>query len=56
VAVIMGDPLQEETILRAARDLLGPLKAPRAVIWRETWPELASGKTNLTQLQAEVGL
>lgn len=56
VAVIMGDAAQEEAILRAARDLLGPLKAPREVIWRETWPELASGKTNLTQLQAEVGL
>lgn len=56
VAVMLGDPGQEAAILRAARDLLGPLKAPRAVIWRETWPELASGKTNLTQLQAEVGL
>jgi hypothetical protein len=29
---------------------------PRAVIWREAWPETASGKVDLTRLAAEVGL
>lgn len=56
VAVMMGDAAREEEILRAARARLGPLKAPKAVIWREDWPELASGKTDLTRLAAEAGL
>ena len=56
VAVLQGDPSQEVAILRAARARLGPLKMPRAVIWREAWPETASGKVDLTRLAAEVGL
>jgi long-chain acyl-CoA synthetase len=56
VAVLEGDPAQEAAILRATRARLGPLKMPRAVIWRETWPETASGKVDLTRLAAEVGL
>lgn len=56
VAVLQGDPAQEAAILRAARARLGPLKMPRAVIWREAWPETASGKVDLTRLAAEVGL
>lgn len=56
VAVMMGDAGREEEILRAARARLGPLKAPRAVVWRQDWPELASGKTDLTRLAAEAGL
>ncbi len=56
VAVLQGDPAQEAAILQAARARLGPLKMPRAVIWREAWPETASGKVDLTRLAAEVGL
>lgn len=56
VAVAMGDPAQEEAILKAARQTLGPMKAPRAVIWRDDWPELASGKPDLTRIAGEAGL
>lgn len=56
VAVMQGDPAQEAEILRAARARLGALKAPRAVIWRADWPELASGKPDLTRIAAEAGL
>ncbi len=52
VAVVMGDIEQEDAILRACRAHLGPLKAPRAVIWRGDWPVLASGKTDLRALEA----
>lgn len=52
VAVVMGDGAQEAAILRACRAHLGPLKAPRAVIWRGDWPVLASGKTDLRALEA----
>ncbi len=52
VAVIMGDAAQEPAILRACRTHLGPLKSPRAVIWRSDWPMLASGKTDLRALEA----
>lgn len=50
VAVCRGDAAQEAAILRAARAQLGPLKAPKAVIWRQDWPELASGKTDLAAI------
>lgn len=56
VAVIQGDRAQEAAILNAARDRLGPLKMPRAVIWRDDWPETPSGKSDLTRLAAEAGL
>lgn len=56
VAVLQGDPSEEAVILRAARARLGPMKMPRAVIWRDAWPETASGKVDLTRLAAEVGL
>ena len=29
---------------------LGPLKAPRRVVWRQDWPVMASGKTDLAAL------
>ncbi|MEY4698509.1 MAG: hypothetical protein RIT14_2937 [Pseudomonadota bacterium] len=54
LAVLQGDPAQEAAILRAARARFGPLVAPRAVVWRRHWPELASGKTDLARLQIEV--
>jgi long-chain acyl-CoA synthetase len=50
VAVCQGDAAQEGAILRAARRELGALKAPKAVIWRQDWPELASGKTDLAAI------
>lgn len=56
VAVIMGDAAREADILRAARARLGALKAPKAVIWRAEWPELPSGKADLTRIAAEAGL
>lgn len=56
VAVLQGDQAEEAAILRAARERLGPLKTPRAVIWRVDWPETPSGKVDLTRLAAEVGL
>lgn len=56
VAVLHGDRAEEGAILRAARARLGPLKAPRAVIWRTDWPVLPSGKADLTRIAAEAGL
>ncbi|MCC6864109.1 MAG: AMP-binding protein [Rhodobacteraceae bacterium] len=56
VAVVQGDQSCEAALLKAGRDRFGPLKAPRAIIWREEWPMLASGKSDLVRLQAEVGL
>ena len=53
VAVLQGNPGQEAAILRALRDRLGTLKAPRRVIWRQVWPVMPSGKTDLAAL-AEV--
>jgi long-chain acyl-CoA synthetase len=55
VAVCTGDPAAEGDVLRACRDRLGPLKAPRAVIWRADWPVLASGKTDLSRIAADLG-
>lgn len=56
VAVMMGDASCETDILRAARARLGALKAPKAVIWRTDWPEVASGKTDLTRIAGDAGL
>ena len=50
VAVAQGDPACEADLLAAGRRQFGPLKAPRAVIWRQDWPVLASGKTDLAAL------
>lgn len=54
VAVCQGNRAQEGAILAQLRARLGPLKAPKAVIWREDWPQLAGGKTDLAALQAAV--
>jgi long-chain acyl-CoA synthetase len=56
VAVLQGDRAQEAAILSACRIRLGPLKAPRAAVWRQDWPVLPSGKTDLVRLTQEVGL
>ena len=52
IAVLQGDPSQEAAILAALRSGLGPLKSPKALIWRDDWPMLPSGKTDLTALRA----
>ena len=53
-AVLMGDQASEGDIVGAMRARLGPMVAPRGVIWRRDWPVLGSGKTDLATLQAEV--
>ncbi len=55
VAVVMGDSGQEAALLAAVRARLGPLKAPKAIVWRQDWPLLPSGKTDLRRIAAEVG-
>ncbi|MFN3282057.1 MAG: AMP-binding protein [Tabrizicola sp.] len=54
VAVVQGDRAQEAAILAALRAELGPTRAPKALVWREDWPVLASGKTDLRRLEAEL--
>jgi long-chain acyl-CoA synthetase len=54
IAVLQGDPAQEAAILAALRTELGPLKAPKSMIWRQDWPMLASGKTDLKALEAAI--
>ena len=54
IAVLQGDPAQEAAILTTLRQKLGPLKAPKSLIWREDWPTLASGKTDLRALEASL--
>lgn len=53
VAVLQGDA-DEEAILRALRGRLGPLKAPKRVVWVEDWPVLPSGKTDFRAIEARV--
>lgn len=54
IAVLQGDPEREPEILSRMRRDLGPLKAPRSLIWRKDWPVLASGKTDLKGLEASL--
>ncbi|MFO1203812.1 MAG: AMP-binding protein [Tabrizicola sp.] len=54
VAVLQGNPASEEAVRSALFGRLGPLKAPKALIWRKDWPVLPSGKTDLTALEAAV--
>lgn len=54
VATIQGDPAQEATILTRLRHDLGPLKAPKALVWRQDWPTLPSGKTDLKALEVSL--
>lgn len=49
-AVAQGDPEEEAAVLAALRAELGPLKAPRRIVWRADWPVTASGKTDLAAL------
>ena len=54
VAVCMGERAREAEILANLRAVLGPLKAPKAVIWRDEWPQLLGGKTDLAALQSDI--
>jgi long-chain acyl-CoA synthetase len=54
VALVQGDPSLESTILTDLRRRLGPLKAPKALMWQQDWPVLASGKTDLGALEARL--
>ncbi len=55
VAILRGDVAQGPTIGEALRTHLGPTKAPKALIWRQDWPTLPSGKTDLVRLAREIG-
>lgn len=50
-AVVMGDPAREAEILAALRAEFGNLLAPRRLHWRQDWPLLPSGKTDLAALE-----
>jgi long-chain acyl-CoA synthetase len=54
VAVLQGDAHSEAEILATLRKALGPLKSPRALIWRDDWPTLPSGKTDLRALETSL--
>lgn len=49
-AVMLGDPAVEAALLAATRARFGALAAPRRVVWRQDWPLLPSGKTDLAAL------
>jgi len=52
VAMLQGDNSAHDAILAILRAELGPLKAPKALIWLQDWPLLPSGKTDLRALEA----
>lgn len=54
IAVLQGEPTCEIALVKAARAHLGPLKAPKQLIWRQDWPSLPSGKTDLQRLAREL--
>jgi long-chain acyl-CoA synthetase len=54
VAVLQGDAAQEQVILQALRTEFGPLKTPKALIWRDDFAVLPSGKPDLRRLESEV--
>lgn len=54
VAVLCGEAGQEALVLGRLRQEFGALKSPKALIWRQDWPMLASGKTDLAALQADL--
>lgn len=47
VAVVQGDRACEAALLAGCRARFGAMAAPRAVVWRDDWPVLPSGKTDL---------
>jgi long-chain acyl-CoA synthetase len=54
IALVQGDAAVEMAVLARLRQQLGPLKAPKAMIWLENWPTLSSGKTDLKALEAHL--
>jgi long-chain acyl-CoA synthetase len=54
VALVQGDRASEGSVLESLRQSLGPLKAPKALIWIEDWPRLPSGKTDLRALETRL--
>jgi long-chain acyl-CoA synthetase len=54
VALVQGDPDRQTEIMARLRAELGPLKAPKALIWLEDWPLLPSGKTDIKALEAHL--
>lgn len=54
VAMVQGDRAEADRIMAALKAELGPLKAPRALIWQDEWPLLPSGKTDLRALEARL--
>ncbi|WP_180996066.1 AMP-binding protein [Tabrizicola aquatica] len=54
VALVKGDRAVEAAVMARLRAELGPLKAPRALIWQVDWPVLPSGKTDLRGLEARL--
>ena len=54
IAVLQGDRAREAAILATLRAELGPTRAPKAVVWRQDWPVLPSGKTDLRALEADL--
>lgn len=54
VAVVQGDRRQADVVMARLRAGLGPLKAPKSLIWLQDWPVLPSGKTDLQALKAQV--
>ncbi|WP_435259530.1 AMP-binding protein [Thioclava sp. FR2] len=53
LACLMGDQTAEPTIQAALLAELGPTLAPKSLIWRQDWPTLPSGKTDLARLAQE---
>lgn len=56
VAVVLGDSGKEAAILAATRRRFGAIAAPRALLWRDDWPQLASGKTDLAAITRAANL
>lgn len=50
VAVLQGDAAQAQAIHQALRAQFGPLKSPKALIWRDEFALLPSGKPDLARL------
>jgi long-chain acyl-CoA synthetase len=54
VAILQGDAAVEARVRAGLRRNLGPLRAPKSLIWLEDWPLLPSGKTDLKALEARL--
>lgn len=54
MACVQGDAGVEAALMARLRAELGPLKAPKSLVWVEDWPILSSGKTDLVALQARL--